>query len=97
MVERHIRELDRLRQDLGVLEREIAETALDDPAVKRLMTITGVDLTVAAGLMAAISNIVRFTQPKETGVSGLEPKSYRCFKGIDRSRPFMYYLLQNAA
>jgi transposase len=44
---RHLRELDRLAEDLAVLDREIAEGALDDGAVKRLMTITGVNLTAA--------------------------------------------------
>jgi transposase len=41
-VERHVRELDRLAEDLTVLEREIAQVAIDDPAVRRLITITGV-------------------------------------------------------
>ena len=59
-IERHIRELDRLAEDLDVLDRELAEGALDDVAIKRLMTITGVNLTVAAGLMAAIGDIGRF-------------------------------------
>ena len=66
-IERHVRELDRLGEDLGVLDREIAESALDDPAVKRLLTITGVNLTVAAGLVAAIGDIRRFTEPAEAG------------------------------
>lgn len=52
-IERHVRELDRLSEDLAVLDREIANSAIDDPAIRRLMTITGVNLTVAAGLMAA--------------------------------------------
>ena len=60
---RHLRELDRLAEDLAVLDREIAEGALDDGAVKRLMTITGVNLTVATGVMAAIGDIRRFEQP----------------------------------
>jgi|GEM_PF-6062300 len=50
---RHVRELHRLGEDLAVLDRQIAE-GMDDPAVKRLFTITGVDLTAATGLMAAI-------------------------------------------
>jgi hypothetical protein len=43
-----------------VLDRQIAEGSTDDPAARRLFTITGVDLTVATGLMAAIGNISRF-------------------------------------
>ena len=64
-IERHIRELDRLAEDLDLLDREIAESSLDDPAVKRLMTITGVNITVAAGLIAAIGDIARFSTPRK--------------------------------
>ena len=74
-IERHIRELDRLAEDLDVLDREIAESALDDVAIKRLMTITGVNLTVAAGLMAAIGDIGRFTSPQKlVSYFGLNPR-----------------------
>src|ERR1041385_6704002 len=58
-VERHIRELDRLGEDLALLDHEIAQFAIEDPAIKRLMTITGVNLTVAAGIVAAIGDISR--------------------------------------
>jgi hypothetical protein len=33
---------------------------VDDPAVKRLLGIAGVNVTVAAGLVAAIGDIKRF-------------------------------------
>jgi hypothetical protein len=42
-IERHLREFDRLGEDLS-LYRDIARAAIDDPAVKRLLTITGVNL-----------------------------------------------------
>ncbi|MER9026438.1 hypothetical protein NKI01_28525 [Mesorhizobium sp. M0815] len=61
-IERHVRELDRLAEDLVTLDREIAETMLDDPAIMRLLTITGVK-AVAAGLMA-IGDIARFKSPR---------------------------------
>ena len=74
-IERHIRALDRLGEDLDLLEREIAESTLDDPAVKRLMTITGVNLTVAAALMAAIGDIGRFKSPQKlVSYFGLNPR-----------------------
>ena len=38
-IERHLRELDRLGEDLELLDREVAKSALVDPAVKRLLTI----------------------------------------------------------
>ena len=72
---RHLRELDRLAEDLAVLDREIAEGALDDGAVKRLMTITGVNLTVATGVMAAVGDISRFDSPgKLVSYLGLNPR-----------------------
>jgi transposase len=72
---RHLRELDRLGEDLAILDREIAGAALDDGAVKRLMTITGVKLTVAASLMAAIGDIHRFSHPsKLVSYFGLNPR-----------------------
>ncbi len=74
-IERHIRELDRLAGDLDLLDREVAESALGDAAVKRLMTITGVNLTVAAGLMAAIGDIARFSSPQKlVSYFGLNPR-----------------------
>jgi transposase len=74
-IDRHLRELDRLVEDLAILDREIAEGALDDGAVKRLMTITGVNLTVATGVMAAIGDIRRFNDPgKLVSYFGLNPR-----------------------
>src|SRR5262249_41053183 len=51
-IDRHVRELDRLAEDLALLDREIAQDAIDDPAVNRLMTITGVNLAVTGELAA---------------------------------------------
>jgi len=74
-VDRHVRELDRLAEDLNILDREIAQGALDDLAIKRLMTITGVNLTVAAGIMAAVGDIGRFESPgKLVSYFGLNPR-----------------------
>jgi len=74
-VERHIRELDRLAEDLALLDHEIAQFAIEDPAIKRLMTITGVNLTVAAGIVAAIGDISRFASPQKlVSYFGLNPR-----------------------
>lgn len=82
-IDRHVRELDRLGEDLAVLDREIAETAIDDPAVKRLMTITGVNLTVAAGIMAAIGDIGRFKSPQKlVSYFGLNPRVRQSGLGV---------------
>ncbi len=74
-IERHVRELDRLAEDLAILDREIAESSLDDVAVRRLLTITGVNLTVAVELMAAIGDIARFRSPQKlVSYFGLNPR-----------------------
>ena len=43
-IERHVRERDRLSEDLRVIERELAHDALGDARVTRQMTIPGVDM-----------------------------------------------------
>ena len=74
-IERHVRELDRLGEDLAVLDHAIAESALENAAINRLLTITGVNLTVAAGLMAAIGDIARFDSPQKlVSYFGLNPR-----------------------
>jgi transposase len=74
-VDRHVRELDRLAEDLTVLDREIAQVAINDPAVKRLITITGVNLTVATAIVAAIGDISRFKSPQKlVSYFGLNPR-----------------------
>jgi transposase len=73
-VERHLREFDRLSDDLKVIERDLAQSALADDRVKRLMTIPGVDMVVALALVAAIGEIARFARPEQlVGYLGLNP------------------------
>src|SRR5947209_7495506 len=74
-IARHLRELDRLGEDLGALDTDVARAAIDDPAVKRLLTITGVNLTVATGLVAAIGDVRRFADPQKlVSYVGLNPR-----------------------
>jgi transposase len=74
-IDRHLRELDRLGEDLAVLDREIGAAVVDNPAVKRLLTIAGVNATVAAGLVAAIGGVRRFSSPQKlVSYFGLNPR-----------------------
>jgi transposase len=74
-IARHIREIDRLAEDLADLDRDIGDAVVDDPAVKRLLTITGVNVTVAAGLVAAIGDIRRFSSAQKlVSYFGLNPR-----------------------
>jgi transposase len=84
-VARHLREHDRLSEDLRVIERELARDALANPDVKRLMTIPGVDMVVSIGLLAAIGVIERFASPdKLVAYLGLNPSVHQ--SGEDRPR-----------
>jgi transposase len=81
-VERHVEEYDRLSEALKGVERDIARAALSDPNVTRLMTIPGVDMVVAVGLMAAIGRIVRFDSPdKLVAYIGLNPSVHQSGEG----------------
>jgi transposase len=73
-IARHLRELDRLGEDLDALDRDIAQAVMDDPAVKRLLTITGVNLIVAAGLVAAIGDVRRFVSWPEPARPSVGPR-----------------------
>src|SRR5689334_12643204 len=66
-VARHVREHDRLSEDLRVVERELARDALASPDVKRLVTIPGIDMLVSIGILAAVGSVERFAGPDITG------------------------------
>jgi hypothetical protein len=73
-IDRHLREFDRLGEDLQVIERDLARSALADEGVKRLMTIPGVDMTVALAIKAAIGDVSRFDDPQKlVSYLGLNP------------------------
>jgi transposase len=73
-IERHLREFDRLGEDLKVIERDLARSALGDERIKRLMTIPGVDMVVALAMTAAIGEISRFHKPEKlVSYFGLNP------------------------
>jgi transposase len=74
-IDRHRRELDRLGEDLAGLDRDIGVAIVDDPDVKRLLTIAGMNVTVATGLVAAIDDISRFSSPQKlVSYFGLNPR-----------------------
>ena len=78
-IERHLREFDRLAEDLRVIERDLARSALADESVTRLMTIPGIDM-VALALAAAIGDIQRFEAPEKlVSYLGLNPSVSAAF------------------
>jgi len=75
VVLRHARELDRLGSELAEVDKSLAQKALEEPRVKRLMTITGVNATVAMSVLAAIGDIHRFSSPEKlVSYFGLNPR-----------------------
>jgi transposase len=73
-IERHLVELDRLSEDLQVVERDLTRSALADERVTRLMTVPGIDMVVALAIVAAIGEPERFGSPQKlVGYLGLNP------------------------
>jgi len=67
--------VSRLAEDVALLDREIAQAAIDDLAANRLMTITRGNLAVSAGIVGAIGDISRFdSSQKLVGYFGLNPR-----------------------
>src|SRR4029079_8174891 len=86
-IDRDIRELDRLTEDQVELDREIALSVMGDASVRRLMTITGVNLTVAVAVMAAIGDIARFKSPQKlVSYFGLNPRVRQSGLGLAQQR-----------
>jgi len=72
--ERHLGLIDQINEALTVVEADIAVHALQDPTIRRLMTLPGLDVTVAASVAAAIGDIRCFTDPQRlVAYLGLNP------------------------
>lgn len=68
-------ELDRLAEDLARVDASLAKVGLGDDRLRRLMTITGINLTVAVGLVAAIGDVKRFSSSEKlVSYFGLNPR-----------------------
>ena len=73
-VERQVRAYDHLSDDLRVVERDLARHALADQNSRRLMTIPGIDMVVALGMLAAVSDVGRFARPQRGRLPRPEPE-----------------------
>ena len=73
-IERHLALIGQINEALTVVEADIAVHALNDPTIRRLMTLPGIDVTVAASITAAIGDIRRFSDPQKlVAYLGLNP------------------------
>ena len=70
-----LRQLDFHGEELKLIDAELARVALRREEVKRLMTIPGVDATVALSIVAAVGDFRRFSSPdKLVSYLGLNPR-----------------------
>jgi len=70
-----LRQLDFHAQELGLIDSELARIALGCEDTRRLMTIPGVDVTVAMSITAAVGDFSRFGSPnKLVRYVGLNPR-----------------------
>ena len=70
-----LRQLDFHGDELAEVERDIAADAVEDPQVARLMTVPGINVVVAASIVAAVGDFSRFESPDRlVSYLGLNPK-----------------------
>jgi transposase len=70
-----LRQIDFLDSEITELEKSIAREALTCPQIRRLMTVPGVNVIVAATFLAAVGDIGRFPGQRQlVGYLGLDPR-----------------------
>jgi transposase len=70
-----LRQLDFHGQELRLIDAELAKVGLKREEVRRLMTIPGVDATVALSIVAAVGDFSRFASPEKlVSYLGLNPR-----------------------
>lgn len=70
-----LRQLDFYAQELAIIDAELGRVALGSAEVWRLMTIPGVDATVAVSVVAAVGDFARFRSPQKlVSYLGLNPR-----------------------
>jgi len=70
-----LRQLDFHAEELRLIDTELGKVALGRPEVRRLISIPGVDATVALSIIAAVGDFHRFRSPdKLVSYLGLNPR-----------------------
>ena len=85
-LDRHLRQLARLQEELAALTDQQAVQAHADPRTRLLMTLPGVDFPVAQTLLAALGEIDRFpSADRAAAYLGLVPSTHQsaahCYHG----------------
>jgi transposase len=74
-VDAAMRQIEFLDQEIKAVEQLIAAAALGSVEIKRLMSVPGVNVIVAATFMASVGDIRRFKNPRKlVGYLGLDPR-----------------------
>ena len=64
--------------EIQAMDQQLAHTALDDPDIRRLLTVPGLAVTSAVALKASIGPVARFAAaPKLVSYFGLNPSVYQ--------------------
>jgi transposase len=99
-----LRLLDAVEAELARLQRTIAREAYQDPRARLLITLPGVDVTVAHGLLSAIGDPSRFASAdRAAAYLGLVPSTHQsaehCYQGpiTKQGRGHVRWLLIQAA
>ena len=103
-LERHLRQLAHVEAEIELLSDSLARQAHDDPRRKLLMTLPGVDFTVASTLLATLGDPARFPSGERAAAYfGLVPSTYqsagKCYHGhiTKQGRSHARWMLVQAA
>jgi transposase len=70
-----LRQIEFLDQEIAEVDKRVARDALTSPQTKRLMTVPGVNVIVAATFLAAVGDVGRFPGQRQlVGYLGLDPR-----------------------
>ena len=70
-----LRQLDFHAEELRLIDTDLGQAALGRPEVLRLMTVPGIDATVALSIVAAVGDFTRFRTPEKlVAYLGLNPR-----------------------
>ena len=70
-----MRQLDFHAEELRLIDTDLGQAALGRPEVLRLMTVPGIDATVALSIVAAVGDFTRFRTPEKlVAYLGLNPR-----------------------
>jgi hypothetical protein len=74
-VDRSLGALDAMEEELTEAEQALAAACLGDDRIRRLMTIGGINMPVAAGVVSAIGDVSRFSSAERlVSYLGLDPR-----------------------